>query len=596
MSYLKVFFLSFFLVATISSVSAQEGKKLVLTAEQSSGGKIIDLSGGKKAVTMDKSCEASSAKKGDTFIEWKLQEPLPAGWYHGIVEFCTKEGEEKSWFNNHLGVSLVTAQQTISVNIMENFQSRKDEPQLFEFWIYSPFPTTVARITPVYDDLWKYKRTYPVAQLSLEQVSQPSLDASKVASIGLEMKPDGTANLPCSLPPGLWMLKSPLTKDCTVTYEGEDGKSFQANYPFDQWKRPGSVYFFMGSLLKKLTFKTPAMSKIAELQHSISREQKEPLLADVELMKVIDISKTESGQLELIGSGLTGDAPSFPLLPMGEKTAVLTSWDDGKPDDLRCAEILNRLGYRPTFFLNNDNPAMKFLDKLEGMNGEIGSHCYHHPSLYRLTPERAAEECVSMRKVLEKALNHPVISFSYPNGYSASYDVEGDYVLKAVKAAGYWSCRTTPGYVTTVDTLGDLMTMKTDGFFGNEKDLDKKWEETRAKDGGIFHFWGHSWQIGKTDEQWKKFENFCAKFANCPDAWYASQGELSIWLWLRNNIKMEVTEKTPAKVAVKISRPWIHPYLSAKRPISLKVPDGVTKVVWQGNELPVSNGFVELKW
>ncbi|OGV58809.1 MAG: hypothetical protein A2X45_00930 [Lentisphaerae bacterium GWF2_50_93] len=580
----------------ISSVSAQDDKKSVFTAEQSSGGKIIDLSGGRKAVTIDKSCEPNYKKKEDALIEWKVPAPLPAGWYHGIVEFCTKEGEEKSWYNSHMGVSIVTAGQTISANIMENFQSKKEEPQQFEFWIYSPFPISSIRITPVYDDLWKYKRLYPVAQVSLEPVQQPSLDASKVATVGLEVKPDGSASLPCPLPPGLWMLKAPLTKECTVTFEGEDGKSFQTPYPFDQWKRPGAIYSFMGSPIKKLAFKTAAVSKTVELQHSITREQKEPLLADLELMKVVDPSKPESGQLELTGSGLTGDAPAFPLLPMGKKTAVLTTWDDGKPDDLRCAEILNRLGYRPTFFLNNDAPAMKFLEKLEGMNGEIGSHCYHHPSLYRLTPERAAEECVAMRKLLEKTLGHPVISFAYPNGYAASYDVEGDYVLRAVKAAGYWACRTTSGSVFTVDTIGDPMTLKTNGFFGNEKDLLRQWDETRAKNGGIFYFWGHSWQIGKTDEQWKKFEDFCAKFANCPDAWYASQGELSIWLWLRSNVKMEVADKSPAKVAVKITRPWLHPYLSAKCPVSLKVPAGVEKAVWQGKEVPVANGVVELKW
>ena len=29
---------------------------------------------------------------------------------------------------------------------------------------------------------------------------------------------------------------------------------------------------------------------------------------------------------------------------------------------------------------------MKFLDKLEGLNVEVGSHCYHHPFLYLLPP------------------------------------------------------------------------------------------------------------------------------------------------------------------------------------------------------------------
>ena len=275
---------------------------------------------------------------------------------------------------------------------------------------------------------------------------------------------------------------------------------------------------------------------------------------------------------------------------------MLTTWDDGKPEDLRCAEILNKYGYHPSFFLNQDAPAMKFLDKLEALNVEVGSHCYHHPSLYAIPPPKAVEECVEMRKVLEKALGHPVISFGYPNGYSPAYDVDGDYVLRAVKAAGYWSGRTTWSKAETVDSYTDLAIMAPDGFFGNAKDLERTWAVTRTKDGGVFYFWGHSWQIGKTDEQWKKFEDFIAQFARQPDAWYASQGEFSLWLWARKNVQIAVESQSPGKVTVKLSRPWLHPWLAAKCPLSLKLPAGVDKAVWDGREIPVVNGFIELPW
>src|SRR5207245_5108371 len=118
----------------------------------------------------------------------------------------------------------------------------------------------------------------------------------------------------------------------------------------------------------------------------------------------------------------------------GFKFVVLTTWDDGQIADRRCAEILHQHGYRPTFFMNQTSAAMKILGELEALGAEIGSHCYHHPSLYEIAPEQATEECVAMRKTLETQLQHPVISFAYPNGYAPAYDTEGDYVVRAVKA------------------------------------------------------------------------------------------------------------------------------------------------------------------
>jgi hypothetical protein len=201
-----------------------------------------------------------------------------------------------------------------------------------------------------------------------------------------------------------------------------------------------------------------------------------------------------------------------------------------------------------------------------------------------------------MRRVLEQKLGHPVISFGYPNGYSPSRDVEGDYVLRAVQEAGYWSGRTTGTKQETVDSITNALAMNTDGFFGNAKDLERVWATTQAKDGGVFYFWGHSWQIGKTDEQWNAFEKFVAQFAGRPNAWYCSQGEFSLWLWARRNLTLTVAEKEPSRVVISLSRPWLHPYLADRCPISLQVPAGVEKVVWQGKAVPVTQGCVELVW
>ena len=49
-------------------------------------------------------------------------------------------------------------------------------------------------------------------------------------------------------------------------------------------------------------------------------------------------------------------------------------------------------------------------------------------------------------------------------------------------------------------------------------------------------------------------------------------------------------------MTVKLTHPWLHPWLAAECPLTLKVPSGVKSVRWHGESIPVSNGFVELNW
>lgn len=568
--------------------------QIVLLPEQSSGGKTITAKAGQPdGVILDKSCEANFPKPADACIEWKLAGPLPAGWWHGVVE-SPLSGTEYS--NRGISIALGSPQKP-SVNVGTNITLKEGEPQRFEFWIYSSAPSGSVIIQPA-GDLWRYNRTWPVTRITLNRAEPASLSAQDAVTMDLPVEADGTVPLPLPLPTGNYSLSLPAKKPGSSILTGENSRRIEVPFPFDRWKRPLTSYFYMDSPLRQISLKSDKSDtalKSLLLRHDVTRAPA-PLPVTGEPLVTVDPARVESFPLVMIGSGLTGDPPSFPLLPRGLKTAVLTSWDDGKPEDLRCAEILNRHGYRPSFFMNNNSPAMKFLDQLEAMNVEVGSHCYNHPSLYAIPPKVAAEESKAMRIVLEQALKHPVISMGYPNGYSPSFDADGDYVLRAVKDAGLWSARTTLTADRTVDTCPDLAAMDTNGFFGNSRDLEAQWPKVRAVEGGVFYFWGHSWQIGKTDEQWKKFEDFVAQFAGQPDAWYASQGEFSLWLWARKNVRFTLESKSSDKVVVKLSRPWLHPYLAARCPLTLVVPAGVEKVLWQGREIPVANGRVDLAW
>jgi len=68
---------------------------------------------------------------------------------------------------------------------------------------------------------------------------------------------------------------------------------------------------------------------------------------------------------------------------------------------------------------------------------EVGAHTCHHVDLTSCTPERARAEITDARDDLERALGHPVRSFSYPYGRWT-----GEHVAW-VQAAGYdWAVTT----------------------------------------------------------------------------------------------------------------------------------------------------------
>jgi len=237
------------------------------------------------------------------------------------------------------------------------------------------------------------------------------------------------------------------------------------------------------------------------------------------------------------------------------------------------------------------------MDKLEALGAEIGSHGNVHTALHTLTPEVAKANVSSMRKILEQQLGHPVIAFSFPDGYGRGLDEEGDYVYRAVKESGYWIARTQLTRRQTIDDIDEPLLMRSNGLWGSgNKMLVSDWPKFLEEDNGIFYLKGHSWQIGKTDAQWEKFDNFVAQFAGHPTAWYPSNNEFALWLWARENIELSVESSDSNKTVLQLNRPWLHPWLAERCPISLEVPAGVTSVSWQGREIPVNEGRVELTW
>lgn len=311
------------------------------------------------------------------------------------------------------------------------------------------------------------------------------------------------------------------------------------------------------------------------------------------LTVVVDSTKIETRTLKLIGYR-GGEMPKVDLFPSGKSMAVVTSWDDGQAMDVQVMECLSKYGMKGTFYMNRGSAMNTRLDELEAKGMEIGSHSWSHPPFYNSSPDRCLAEAVEMRRYLEKIHGHPVISFAYPYVYQPAYDAGGDYVLRSLRQAGYWSGRTTTTGDNRIDSIPNPMAMRPNFHFkvGAAKTKEKL-DELLQKPGSILYLWGHSYELA--GDGTKILEEVLASVANHPEVWYANLGELMTWQFTRNHLQIEQASTKGGGKSFTLKMPWLHPWLR-KVPVSLTVPDGVTEVLWQGKPIPVVNRRVQLVW
>ena len=77
---------------------------------------------------------------------------------------------------------------------------------------------------------------------------------------------------------------------------------------------------------------------------------------------------------------------------------------------------------------------------LKRLGFSVGAHTMHHPILSRVTPERARNEIVGSRRMIEAACGSAPAAFAYPNGKPEDYS---DAVQRLVREAGFTCAVTT---------------------------------------------------------------------------------------------------------------------------------------------------------
>jgi peptidoglycan-N-acetylglucosamine deacetylase len=238
---------------------------------------------------------------------------------------------------------------------------------------------------------------------------------------------------------------------------------------------------------------------------------------------------------------------------MANRTIVVTSWDDGDPQDLKIAQRLHDAGLAATFYIPLAGPSgrptllPKDLRSLVSQGFEVGAHTMTHAVLSTLRGERLRAEIFDCKRALEQILGQEVPMFCYPCG---RYNPE---VLEMVRKAGYRGARTTRmlchktsfGAFEMPTTLqayphGPFAYCKNLGkrrdfsglykyVFGlrrlrNWVDLGKRLFDQVLEEGGIWHLYGHSWEIQELG-LWDDLQEMIDYVQNRSGVVYASNGQ-----------------------------------------------------------------------
>jgi peptidoglycan/xylan/chitin deacetylase (PgdA/CDA1 family) len=231
-----------------------------------------------------------------------------------------------------------------------------------------------------------------------------------------------------------------------------------------------------------------------------------------------------------------------------QTVVVTTSWDDGHVLDTRLAEMLVARALAATFYIAPDNAELAPADRLDdaavrdlSQMFEIGGHTVSHRRLPDMSTSQAADEIRVGKDRLEQVTARRVDSFAYPGG--SFRDEHADLV----EQAGFRCARTTIRGSTSLG--GDPYRMPTTlQARQHPRDWPRivagEWSHPRLalacvanwatlattifdrvlSAGGLFHLWGHSWEIDRFG-QWRRLEDVLDHVARRPGVVYATNAE-----------------------------------------------------------------------
>jgi peptidoglycan/xylan/chitin deacetylase (PgdA/CDA1 family) len=214
---------------------------------------------------------------------------------------------------------------------------------------------------------------------------------------------------------------------------------------------------------------------------------------------------------------------------------MTTSWDDGHPLDFRVAELLEKYGLAGTFYVprTSQKAVMHTREICElGHKFEIGAHTLEHVRIDRLTDEEAFAQLSGSRQWVEEVTGKSCEVFCFPGGMFKKRQ------LRLVREAGFRAARTVellstaePRQIDGLCVIPTTIQAFPHGTYAYVKNALLRFSRAfyfalrsssksgdwvaqameilvrTIEQGGVFHLWGHSWEI-EQEGQWQQLESF----------------------------------------------------------------------------------------
>lgn len=234
---------------------------------------------------------------------------------------------------------------------------------------------------------------------------------------------------------------------------------------------------------------------------------------------------------------------------------ITTSWDDGAVEDFKLAEILNKYNLEATFYIpqkNSERPVIS-VEQIRDLASvfEIGGHSLNHVFLTTVSSATQWDEIDGCYNWLREIIGFSPVSFCAPKGLYTSE------ILQMVKKAGFKLLRTThllnikgisnnsilPLLHTTLQMYEHpavtywkhlikrrkIATLISWLMMHSETELlhltEKKLHLIRKNQAGVFHLWGHSWEIEEYN-LWNKLEAVCNLLSKQNDFVYMKNNQI----------------------------------------------------------------------
>jgi hypothetical protein len=220
-------------------------------------------------------------------------------------------------------------------------------------------------------------------------------------------------------------------------------------------------------------------------------------------------------------------------------TLITTSWDDGNPLDLRVAELLLKYGLHGTFYVPRQADTGTMTDaqvRHLGQHFDVQPHTVHHVDLTSVDDRRAAAEVADSKRWAEDLLSRECALFCPPLGHF------GPRHLAMIRSAGFAAIRTVEFFsldrprmdASGLRVLPTTLQAHPNGRLAYARNIAKRrglrnlwlyaahggcggdWPTVASRvlrralaGGGVFHLWGHSWEI-ESAGQWASLEEVLA--------------------------------------------------------------------------------------